>query len=147
MSYTSLDYHVVFSTKGRRPHLTPNVIARLAPYLGGVIRELNGKMLGANGPADHVHLVVSLPPTVALSGFLRTLKATTSKWIHQTFPELREFAWQEGYAAFTVSRSVRPTVLKYVAAQEEHHKKMSFKEELAELLKRHDVKYDARYIE
>ncbi len=146
MSYTSLDYHVVFSTKERRPFLKPDIMARLLPYLGGVIRELGGKMLGANGPADHLHLVVSLPLTVALADFVGKAKAGVSKWIHQDFGSLREFAWQDGYAAFTVSRSVRPTVLKYVAGQEEHHRKMSFKEELAALLKRHGIEYNARYL-
>ena len=146
MSYTSLDYHIVFSTREREPSLEADHLERLASYLGGIIRESGGALLGANGPADHIHLVVSLPPTLALADLLRTLKATSSKWIHETFAELREFAWQDGYAAFTVSRSVRPTVLKYVADQQNHHQRMSFTEELVKLLDKHGIKYDMKYL-
>jgi len=146
MSYTSLNHHIVFSTKERRPFLKADTMSRLVPYLGGIIRDDGGTMLKANGPADHIHVIVTLPATLALADVLRTVKSVSSKWIHGTFPRLKAFAWQDGYAAFSVSRSVLPKVVRYVADQAEHHRKMSFTEELVALLKKHGIAYDERYL-
>jgi len=146
MSYTSLFYHVVFSTKDRRPLLSEELLPRACEYMGGIIRNMRGKMLAANGSADHVHLAALLRPTAAIADVVRDVKANTSGWIHQTLPNLRAFRWQDGYAAFTVSRSVVPEVVAYIRKQEAHHRKMTFQEELIGLLERHGVEYDERYI-
>ena len=146
VSYFNLNYHIVFSTKDRQPWIEGELAARLPKYIGGIIRELEGCVLAANGPADHIHLAITLPPKVALADVLRTIKSSSSKWVHEEFPGRRGFAWQDGYAAFSVSQSVMPWVVSYVEAQKEHHKRVSFRDELIALLKRHGVAYDERYL-
>ena len=145
-TYTQLLSHIVFSTKERRPTLTPELRARLFPYMGGIIRQLDGVALLINGVADHVHLLVSMPATTAPSEFVGKLKTNSSKWVHENFPEARAFAWQLGYSAFSVSVSQQKGVLDYIADQEEHHRKVSFQEELISFLKKHGVEYDERYV-
>ena len=83
---------------------------------------------------------------MSLSDALRDLKANSTNWVHETFPHLRDFYWQDGYAAFSVSPSVLPKVVAYVRNQQEHHKKVSFEEELKQLLERHGIEYDDRYL-
>lgn len=145
-TYTSLLSHIIFSTKDRLPMLDAELQARLFPYMGGIIRELGGVALSINGPTDHVHILVSLSPTIALSNFVGKVKANSSGWVHKTFPTQREFKWQVGYGAFSVSVSQRPKVLTYIADQEEHHRKVSFEEEFIGFLKKHGIAYDERYV-
>ena len=142
MSYTCLFYHIVFSTKERRPFLSEELLARACQYMGGIVRNLKGQMLKANGAADHVHLAAVIHPSAAVAEFVGKVKSNSTGWIHETFPPMRDFAWQEGYSAFTVSRSVLPAVLKYIENQPVHHRKMTFQEELIELLERHGIEYD-----
>lgn len=146
MSYSCLLYHVVFSTKERRPFLTDDLRERLIRYIGGIVRRANGKLLEANGPSDHLHLVISTATRPAIPDLLRDIKANSSGWIHHTFPEHKTFAWQDGYAAFSVSKSVLPKVTEYVRNQREHHRAVTFEEELIELLRRHEVEFDEKYI-
>lgn len=145
-TYTCLLNHLVFSTKDRAPFINAALKERLFPYMGGIVRELNGVALSINGPADHVHLLVSMPATVAVSDFVGKVKANSSGWVHKTIPQRRDFKWQVGYAAFGVSVFQKPGVLDYIARQEEHHHTLSFKEELIALLKKHEIDYDERYI-
>ena len=145
-TYTDLLFHAIFSTKDRAPLLDGKFKARLFPYLGGIIRELGGTALLINGPTDHVHILASLPAKTALSEIIGKAKANSSGWVHREFPEKQAFAWQTGYAAFSVSHSQKESVLDYVAKQEDHHRKMSFQEELITFLKKHEVDYDERYI-
>lgn len=146
MSYTSLFYHLVFSTKNRTPWLTPDRLAKVCRYIGGIVRNLKGALLDANGAADHLHLIMMASPTVPISGVLQKVKGGSSEWIHETFPELQDFWWQDGYSAFTVSKSALPDVLTYVRNQIEHHRKMSFQDELIALLDRHGVEYDSQHV-
>ncbi|HAU37869.1 MAG TPA: IS200/IS605 family transposase [Phycisphaerales bacterium] len=146
MSYTWLKYHIVFSTKERRPFLTPELMPRLCEYLGGMIKTQGGHSIEINGPEDHIHIVASVSPTLALADCLRDLKPNSTNWIHETFPGLRDFAWQDGYSAFTVSPSVLSKVVQYVKNQQEHHKKVSFRDELAWLLKNHGIEFDEKYL-
>jgi REP element-mobilizing transposase RayT len=136
----------VFSTKGRRPFIHDGLRERLAEYIGGIVREMDGSVPIANGPTDHFHVVAILTPKVPLMDVIKSIKGSSSKWIHETFPDLPDFDWQDGYSAFTVSQSVLPQVIQYVTGQLEHHKKMTFQEELIALLKKHGVKYDERYV-
>lgn len=126
--------------------LTTELRARLFPYMGGIIREFGGVALLINGVADHIHILASLPATAAPSNFVGKLKANSSKWVHETFPEHRLFAWQFGYSAFSVSVSQKQGVLDYIAGQEDHHRKVSFQEELISFLKKHGVDHDERYV-
>lgn len=145
-TYTQLLSHVVFSTKERRATLTPKLRATLFPYMAGIIQQLGGIALLINGVADHVHILLSLPANAAPSEFIGKLKANSSKWVHESFPEHRDFAWQLGYSAFSVSFSQKQGVLDYIAGQEEHHAKKSFQEELIAFLKKHAIEYDERYV-
>ena len=146
MSFTNLNYHIVFATKERRTLLDADVLKRLGEYAGGIVRGMKGHLIALGGTSDHIHLAAVLHPQIAVSDAVRDIKANSSKWIHETFPQLGEFAWQDGYSAFSVSRSVLPQVVQYVERQAEHHHKMTFKEELIALLKRHGVEYDERYL-
>ena len=142
MSYTSMNYHVVFSTKDRRPFLQDDLLPRVCQYAGGMVRELNGVLLEANGQPDHLHLALVIPPTLAVSDFIGKVKAYASGWIHRALPDLEAFKWQDGYAAFTVSPSALDKVIAYIRGQQEHHKTLSFEEELMSLLDKHGIEYD-----
>lgn len=146
MSYTSLHYHIVFSTKERRPYLDPDGDERLNAYFGGIIRNLKAKLHIVNNTADHVHLAVGLHPSVSIASFVGTIKTNSSKWIHETFDALQTFSWQEGYSAFSVSYSAINKVIEYTRNQQEHHKKLSFEEELVRLLEKHQIEYDPKYV-
>jgi putative transposase len=145
-TYLSLHYHLVFSTKGRQPLIDATWRARLHEYLGGTISGLGGVSQGVGGVADHVHLLVGLKATHCLADVLRELKKASSVWVHEQIG-VKAFAWQEGYAAFTVSATARPAVREYIANQEEHHRRKTFREELVEMLARAGVEYDPRYLD
>ena len=145
-SYTNLLYHLVFSTKDRRPLITPDYEGRLYDYIGGTVRKLGGVSLELNGTADHVHLLTKLRPERALSEILRELKAGATGWMHDVFPTLKSFSWQRGYGAFTVSQSHVESVRRYIARQKQHHQKISFRDEFIEFLKVNAIKYDERFI-
>jgi REP element-mobilizing transposase RayT len=141
--------HCVFSTHERRPQLTPAIQKRLWPYLGGIARENDMKALAIGGVADHVHLLLSLPATLSISKAIQLLKGNSSKWLRETFPELRAqgFAWQEGFGAFSISISGVKETVHYIEGQEEHHRKKSFREELETFLKKHGVHYEAKMLD
>ena len=114
--------------------------------MGGIIRELKGTALLINGPEDHVHILSSLPTTIALSDFMRDLKANSSGWVNDTLRPQDKFNWQTGYAAFSVSKSAQEAVRTYIEKQEAHHRRMTFQEEYLELLQRCGVEYDERFL-
>ena len=126
-SYCSLIYHIVYSTKDRVPWLKGDVLRRVHEYLGGAIRKERGTALIVNGTPDHVHVLASLRQDKAVSDVVRAIKANSSGWLRENFVDLRRFRWQTGYAAFSVSKSDVPKVRRYIANQEEHHKKRTFK--------------------
>ena len=141
-SFTSCLFHCVWSTKNREPYLTPDLRDRLWPYLGGIAKQNQIKMLAIGGAVDHVHILLSLPATLAVAKAMQLLKGNSSKWIRETFPKMHSFAWQEGYGAFSVSISgVEPTIA-YVRTQTEHHRKRSFREEFASMLRKHGLAYE-----
>jgi putative transposase len=142
-THLSLHYHIVFSTKERRALIRDP--ARVHAYLGGVVRSLDGVPLEIGGVKDHVHLLVGLNATHRVADVLRSIKGESSRWIHEELGE-RMFGWQEGYSAFTVSRSLLPTVRRYVQRQERHHRTRSFADEYRELLEKHEIEFDERYL-
>ncbi|MFW6145812.1 MAG: IS200/IS605 family transposase [Planctomycetota bacterium] len=146
MAYTKLIYHIVFSTKERRPFLQDEALPEVRAYIGGALRDQSAHPVAVGGMADHLHLAVIARPTTRLSDLMREVKANSSKSIQGRFPTLKVFAWQDGYSAFSVSESVLPDVVKYIQGQQAHHKKQTFQEELLALLARHGVEYDPRYI-
>jgi len=145
-TFTNLLYHIVFSTKHRRPDIDDELKADLFAYLGGIVRGIKGEPLIVNGIADHVHLLVVLPQTISVADALRTIKANSSAWVHERGPKHRQFAWQEGYGAFSVSESRKESVKRYIERQEEHHRKVPFDEEFLKLLAKHGIAYDPRFV-
>jgi len=146
VSYVSSYFHCVFSTKERRPLITPALRDRLWPFMGGIARQNKMKAIEIGGVADHVHVLLSLPSTLPISKALQLIKGGSSKWVHETFPAHRLFAWQEKYGAFSVSISQLDNIIRYIKCQEEHHRKMTFQEEFLTLLKKHRIEYDERYL-
>jgi REP element-mobilizing transposase RayT len=139
-------FHCVFSTKERWRLITPELRNRLRPFLGGIARQNKMKAIEIGGVEDHVRILLSLPSAMAISKALQLIKGGSSKWIHETFPEHRLFAWQEEYGAFSVSVSQLDKTIAYIQGQEAHHRKMTFQEEFLALLKKHRIEYDERYL-
>ncbi len=146
MSYVSSYFHCVFSTKERQRLIRPELRERLWPFLGGIARQNKMKAIEIGGVEDHIHILLSLPSTMAISKVMQLLKGGSSKWIHETFSEQRLFAWQEEYGAFSVSMSQLDKTIEYIKGQETHHRKMTFQEEFLALLKKHRIEYDERYL-
>ena len=146
-TFSKLLSHVVFSTKYRRRVINTDIQERLYEYIGGVIRNNKGSLIEIGGVEDHVHILAHLPANRSVSDSIRDLKANSSKWINESVTDsYKKFAWQKGYGAFTVSFSQVGTVKTYIQNQREHHRTKSFKEEFIELLKRHNIEYDEKYL-
>ncbi len=145
-AYTQNFYHAVFSTKSRIEWIKPEIEERLHPFFGGIAKDLRCQSLPINGTADHVHLLLRYPADLSHSVMLQNLKGRSSKWIHETFPHLAAFAWQEGYGGFTVSKSMVDAVEAYIRGQKEHHKRQDFKTEFLELLRKHEIDFDPETI-
>ncbi len=144
--YLSLLVHFTWSTAGREPWLAANMRDDLYAYIGGIINNKRAKLISAGGMFDHIHLFASLPSTISIADFVNAVKSNSSRWTHESFPRHQSFAWQEGYGAFSVSKSEQQRVIKYISNQESHHRKHSFKEELITLLDKHEIEYDERYL-
>jgi len=145
-TYTSLHYHVIFSTKNRLPWIKPNLESRIWSYIGGIARKRKMTALQIGGCDDHLHALVQAPPIYSPSEIAQYLKGESSKWIHEEFPAMRDFVWQDGYGAFTVSKSDLPDVIRYIQNQREHHRKKTFQEEYLEFLNKYGIEYDERYL-
>jgi REP element-mobilizing transposase RayT len=145
-TYSQILLHAVFSTKGRAAFIKPNIQPRLYDYIGGIIRAEKGALYGIGGMPDHVHLLLRWRTDGTIADLMRAVKARSSLWIHQTFADAAVFAWQEGYAVFSVSKSAEPDIKHYIENQAEHHKNRDFKEELLALLRAHEVEFDLRYV-
>ena len=145
-TYSQLLLHIVFSTKKREPCITSEIAGRLYPYIGGLVRAEKGILLDIGGVEDHIHMYLRWRPDATISDLMRVVKARSSRWIHDTFPTLSSFAWQEGYSVFTVSKSRESAVKRYIAGQAEHHKKEDFKSELLRLLRAHEIEFDEQYV-
>ena len=143
-TFYSLHYHIVFSTKERRPLIRKEWRARLHEYLGGTVRGLGGVAESVGGVEDHVHLLVSLKTTHAPAELTRELKKASSVWSAENHEPL--FAWQEGYSIFTVSWTHVPAVRRYIASQEAHHQKTPWVDELKKILEKNGVTYDPKYL-
>ena len=145
-TYTSLHYHFTFSTKNRRPWIAAEFEERVWAYLGGILKKNKLKPIKIGGVEDHIHLLLGAPPTIAPAKIAQLVKGGSSAWIHEEFPELAAFAWQDGYGAFTVSKSASPDVSEYIENQREHHRTRTYQEEYRALLDRHGIEYDERYL-
>ena len=145
-TFTNLLFHVVFSTKYRRNVISNDVQDRLYEYIGGIVRAQKGQLIEIGGMPDHVHFLAKLSPTLAISDVLRVIKANSSKWMNETFSSIMPFTWQRGFGAFSVSMSKTGQVSGYRRNQEKHHRVKTFREEFRELLVRHGIEFDERYV-
>jgi REP element-mobilizing transposase RayT len=119
---------------------------RLIPYIGGIARENKMKLIHGGGVDDHIHLLLSIAKTMAISKAMQLIKGGSSKWIHDAFPEYHSFEWQEGYGAFSISISEKSRTVRYIDNQAEHHKKVNFKTEFISFLDVHEIEYDLKYV-
>ena len=141
-SFTSVLIHSVWSTKKRESLLDSKLCDRLWPYLGGIARENKMKALAVGGTADHMHVLISLPATLSVAKAIQLLKGNSSKWIHDTFPNMRSFEWQEGYGAFSIGVSAVDATTAYIRNQTEHHRTRSFHDEFRAMLRKHGFDFD-----
>ncbi len=145
-TFTSLQYHIIFSTKQREPWIRRDVEERLWAYLGGIAREVEIAPLLIGGVDDHVHMFLGIPPRISVSEAVKRIKGGSSGWIKDNFPGFRGFAWQDGYGAFTVSKSQAGEVQEYIRSQREHHRFKTFQEEYRAFLDKHGIVYEERYL-
>jgi REP element-mobilizing transposase RayT len=145
-TYTALFYHIVFSTKNRVAFLRPDIEERVWAYIGGIARQHKMTAIQVGGIEDHLHVLVNAPPTIAPFEMAKWLKAESSKWMHETFPDLQAFGWQDGYGAFSVSKANVPNVVSYIRNQRAPHQTQTFQEEYLEFLQKAGVEYDERYL-
>ena len=139
-------YHIVFSTKNRFDFILPEIEEELYAYIGGIIRNKNGRLLSAGGTANHSHLLVSANKNHLIPDVIGAVKRDSSKWIKSKGGMLSKFAWQDGYAAFTVGHAQLETVKGYIAKQKEHHKKKLFEDELRGFFRKYEIDLDERYV-
>lgn len=145
-SLSKVIVHVVFSTKDREPWLDAPVRQQMHAYLATVCRDMDCDAFRVGGMADHIHIVGTLPRTLSQAAMLEGIKTSSSKWIKSVDSKYAGFSWQRGYGAFSVSASDLDSVLHYVTTQAEHHRHRSFQDEYRELLGRHGVTFDERYV-
>ena len=145
-SYTSSLFHCTFSTKGRRRQITADLQDRLWPFMGGIARQNGMTAMAIGGVEDHAHLLLALPATLAVAKAIQLVKGASSKWVHETFPQHRAFAWQEGYGAFSIGVSQVDRTVAYIQSQAAHHRRRSFQEEFLAFLKKNRIPYDERYL-
>jgi REP element-mobilizing transposase RayT len=145
-TFTSLHYHIIFSTKHREPWIARDQEERLWAYLGGIAQQNQLKPLLVGGMEDHIHILLGSPPTVTVSEALKRIKGGSSGWVKENLPGCLGFGWQDGYAAFAVSKSQLGDVEEYIRNQREHHRSKTFQEEYRAFLDRHEIAYDERYL-
>jgi putative transposase len=145
-SLSKVILHIIFSTKNREPWLDSDVRPRIHAYLATICRDLGAELVHVGGVADHVHIVTTLPRTLSQAQLIEQIKKASSKWIKELDERFRGFFWQRGYGAFSVSPSQLKAVLKYIEGQQEHHRTRTFQEEYRELLRRHGIDFDERFV-
>lgn len=145
-TFTQLNIQLVFAVSGRQNFLSANFRYRLFEYLGGILKKMKHYPLAINGYIDHIHIFLELNPACSIADLVRDIKTSTSLWINSNQLTQRKFAWQKGYGAFSYSKSQRSNVIQYIANQEAHHRKKTFKEEYIEFLKSFEIQYDEKYL-
>jgi len=144
-SYSSNRIHLIFSTKNREKRLSSKLQLKLWPYMAGIASNHGFQAIKIGGVEDHVHSLLLLPPTIPLAKAIQILKACSSKWLNDTV-QGRDFAWQEGYGAFSVGASHTESVIRYIENQAAHHAKRSFEDEFVALLRKYSISYDRAHV-
>ena len=145
-TFSQIYLHIVFSTKNRANLITAEIENDIWAGIGACARKHKMVALQVGGFENHAHACVSTPTTIAAAQAAKYLKGDSSLWIHQNFKDLQHFSWQDGYSAFSVSKSAVPDVIDYIKNQREHHGKQTFEDEYISLLDKHEVEYDMRYV-
>ncbi|MES2661725.1 MAG: IS200/IS605 family transposase [Pseudomonadota bacterium] len=145
-TFSALHYHFIFSTKNRVPYLSQNIEKQIWQYMAGIARYNKIIAIKIGGFDDHIHALVKAPTNIAPSQIAQYLKANSSKWIHQNFLFLKDFAWQEGYAVFTVNKINCFRIVKYIERQRQHHSNKKFEDEYLDFLKINHINYDEKYL-
>ena len=145
-SLASIKVHLIFSTKSRMPWLDLDIRRECFNYLAVVAKNSGSRVFEIGGMSDHVHMLLTLPRTMTLSKLVEQLKTSTSRWLKSKSENLRQFAWQSGYGAFSVSESQAERVQKYIQNQDLHHRKASFQDEIISFLKTSKIEFDPTYL-
>lgn len=145
-TFTQIYVHIVFSVKGRQNLIQKSWKDELHKYICGVVNGKEQKVYAIGGMADHIHLLVSIKPTISISDLVRDIKANSSKWINEKQYVVGKFQWQEGFGAFSYGQSQLDIVITYINNQEQHHEQKTFKDEYIELLQRFNIIYDEKYL-
>ena len=145
-TYTQIYLHIVFSVKGRQNLIHKSWKEELHKYICGIVNGKEQKVYAIGGVADHIHILVSIKPNIALSDLVRDIKANSSKWIYEKGLVKGKFQWQEGFGAFSYAQSQLDTVIAYINKQEQHHQKKTFRDEYLELLQKFNVVFDEKYL-
>lgn len=143
-TYPNILLHVVFSTKERRPIIDVSFRQQLYEYLCGIARKEFGRALRIGGTENHIHGLLSIGTDISVGEAMSKWKSLSSGWVHRTFPKASDFKWQEGYGVFSVSKSLVPTVERYIAKQGAHHQRQTFEEEFVEFLVKHEIEFDPK---
>ena len=145
-SFVCLYCHLVFSTKDRRPLITDSIRPRLHEYIGGILKNNGCDPMAIGGTSDHIHAILRLGKQVAPCDAVRLAKAGSSRWVHENFGDITNFAWQSGYGMFPISAQGLEGARAYVLNQIEHHRERPFQEEYLDFLRKHGIAYDERYV-
>ena len=145
-TYTKLNIHIVFHVKSTRACLRREDLPTVFAYIGGVIKNIDGYPVTVGGIDNHIHILATIPKTMSVSDFVKTIKANSSRWIKTLDKYYEDFAWQEGYGAFCVSPSLLKKTIRYIETQEEHHHVESVRDEFIRFLKANGIEYDERYL-
>ena len=145
-TYSHCYNHIVFSTKNRVHLIDPMIEERVWSYIGGIARKHNTTAIQVGGVDNHIHALISSPPSISPSQVAQWIKGGSSHWIHNEFQTLNKFAWQDGFGVFAVCKSHADKVVEYIKNQRKHHEKQTFEEEYIELLTLHEIEYDERYV-
>lgn len=144
-TYSQIYMHIVFSVKGRASLIQPSFEDELYRYICGVCRNHKHTVIVINGTTDHIHMLISMHPSESASELVRSIKVETSKWLHEK-KAIRGFAWQNGFAAFSYSKTFLPKVEHYIANQKEHHRKRTFQEEIEDIFNLAGIEYEKKYL-
>ena len=145
-TYTQIHIHFVFAVKFRQALISNDWKEELFKYIAGIVKKHNHKLLAINGVSDHVHILIGIRPAQSISDLMKNIKQDSSRWINKSKISKSHFEWQEGYGAFSYSKSQLSAVVNYIQNQELHHKKKTFKEEYIDFLEKFEVDYDEKFI-